>query len=303
MTIIVHRQPPRRRLALTLLVWAVLSLIAWLDRHSGPAAHHAAVFSFLITAFGWLASALGAVGGAIATSLEAVVGYLLSVVSWLVRRVANVVLSTGSIFAKAWHGIRLLWGNIIRPVVQWLDTALRRVESWLRRTFAPVFRFFRAVRAQLDAIYRRFFQPVLDSIALIRNLNRVFEALHIHVLSGLDEMLARVEQKIEEPFLWVYSRLNLLTDWVNRIVDGDGLFQRLTLIRSLERDVLESWRILFNARAGALTNAQREQLKAKNAPPSVVEQRARFLEALTPNGRSLLTAAERKTLDEVFLQT
>lgn len=284
---VIHRTSRRAAIVRTLLFWALVALVTWLDHGLTIGAQHAAVFSFIVTALSWVASALEAAGAYIAVELQVVVEWLMGAMSWVIRRIANIAINTGAIFSKAWDGIRLVWNDIIKPVVQWVDAALTRLETWLRKTFEPVFRFFRAVRAQLDGIYKRFFAPVLDTIDVIRQTNRVLNSFHIHLLDALDGYLTNLEQKIQAPFMWIYGRLNLLTDWVNRIVTVDGLFQRVALLRSLERDVLYSWRILMASRSGALTDAQRAELASRTKAQTANELAAQFREYYLTGGGPL----------------
>jgi hypothetical protein len=51
----------------------------------------------------------------------------------------------------------------------------------------------------------------------------------------LAKKLTQLEQRIEEPFLWIYAKLNEIWNVLDRVMTLDGFFQRLTLLRSMSR--------------------------------------------------------------------
>lgn len=267
----------------SLVVWAIVAALMWLDSTGPHYGRHAAVFSFILTAINAVSSALGTVAGFIAASLEAVVAYLGAALAWLGRRVADILFSTGAIFARVWDGIKLLWKDVLQPMIKWIDAGLKRFESWLRKTFAPLFKYLKAFKTQFDALYLRFVQPVLDVIGFVKQLNHVLNLLHIHILDKLTEILTRIEQRIDDVVLWINGKLNEIVGWLNIIVTADGLFQRVTLLRSLERDLAHSWRMLVNARGGALTDAERAALRERTRGPSLVTMNQQFIEYATSN--------------------
>jgi len=223
------------RWALSLLVWAALAGLYALDAHAPRGVVHADVFSAIWAGISFIANLLGTVGGAIATSLEAVVAYLVTAVSWLASRVASLLFNTGGMFAKAWDGLKIVWRDVLKPALTWVDHELGRLHDWLVDTFKPVFQFLKRVQDELNAIYKRFVRPILDTIDFIRAINRVLLTFHIHLLEALDKVLQQIEQRIEEPFLWINQQLTRIWNLFDLIITFDGLYQRLTLLKSLRR--------------------------------------------------------------------
>lgn len=251
------RRPRDGALAIVLL--GALLLAAWLDRGRVVHADQATVFAAIWAGIQIVASWLGTAGAAIATSLEGVVSYLVSAVAWLGGRVADILTSTGAMFARVWDGLRVVWTSVLKPMLLWVDQQLTRLQTWLKSTFKPVFDFLRRVRDELNAIYTRFVRPVVDTIEFIRQLNRVLLTFHITFLQKLDATLEQIEQRIEEPILWLNRKLSELQNAVNFIVTADGLFQRLTLLHSMNR-YAPAW----------ISNFWTKQLRAPdgtNAPP------------------------------------
>ena len=158
--------------------------------------------------------------------------------------VGSILVSTGALFAKAWDALRIVWSDVLRPAIVWLDGAIRRVQAWLKDTFAPVFQWLRRVRDEIQGIYDRFVRPVLDTIEFIRQVNRVLLTFHITFLKKLDAELARLEHWIEEPIQWLNAKVNELINAVNYIVTADGFFQRYALVRSLGKHAPD-WTKIF----------------------------------------------------------
>lgn len=215
--------------------YVVLALVWWLDRDNCIGAQRAEVFSAIWAAIEAVGHILGLIGGAIATSLEAVVAWLVSAVGWLASRIGQILVSTGAIFAKAWEGLKILWSDVLKPALVWVDGKLRALQEWLKTTFKPVFSFLARVRDELLKVYTKFVRPIVDTIEFIRQLNRVLLVFHIGLLQKLDAVLQQIEQRVEEPFLWINAKLTEIWNALDRVVNADGLFQRLTLIRSMSR--------------------------------------------------------------------
>jgi hypothetical protein len=263
----VVRMSWQRRAALSLLFWLFVAVLAWLDRHVGIAAQHAAVFYGIWVALQFVAEVLQTVGSAIAVSLEGVVAYLVSAVGWLAGRVASILISTGSIFARVWDGLRIVWDDVLKPALVWLDRAIIRLQGWLRDTLKPIFDFLARVRAELLSIYKRFVQPLIDTIEFIRQLNRVLLAFHIHVLQALDATLQQIEQRIEEPFQWINARLLEIWKALELVMTADGFFQRVTLLRSMGKYAPRWMRIALNRRTKPLSGDQGYAIVRANQTP------------------------------------
>lgn len=258
------------RLALrSAAVWAVLALLAWLDRGAVAGVQHAAVFGFLIPVFSAIWGAVEAAGTAIAVSLEGVVAWLVSAFAWLSHVVITLLTSTGAIFSKVWEGMKVVWTDVLKPGLVWIDKQLQRLQAWLKDTFKPVFEFLKRVRDELQLIYKRFVLPIVDTIEFIRALNRVLLAFHIHVLQALDSVLQQLEQRLTEPILWLNAQINKIWNALELVVTADGLFQKLTLIRSMSRYVPNWVRIATAARSTPLTGDQAYAIERANETPTV----------------------------------
>lgn len=126
---------------------------------------------------------------------------------------------------------RLIYGAV-KPLALWASRKLAALEDFLKRRFKPILDFIRNIKDRIDIFYKRFIRPFLDVIDFIRQLNRVLNVFHIGFLRKLDSVLARIEDRVEAPFDWVRQHITEVENWINRIVTADGLFRRVTLLKS-----------------------------------------------------------------------
>lgn len=240
------RQPRRVRALASLGVWGVLALIAWLDSSSSALAlrpgvelHTAHVFSFIIQGIGALAGFLG-------TGAAAAAGYLATALNWTIGRLGTFIKATGAVFAKSWDALKIVYADVLKPAVTWIDAHVKRLYSWLRTTFKPVFDFLYRVRAELLNLYKRFVRPILDVIDHVRVGLRILGTLGVDWARALDRRLGEWESVISDNFRRILSYVNEITDVVNAVVTPGRLFQQLPFVRSLDRDARYWIRIWWN---------------------------------------------------------
>src|SRR6267142_6254912 len=195
---------------------------------------------------GGFLGALGIIAGALVSFVRAFVGItsaaLLRFVTLLKEYVVELakqavagLFRLGKALARAVRALGVLALHGLRTFVTWAYARIQQLQAWLKDKFGPVLRFIRRIKDEIDQIYKRFVRPILDTIEFIRQINRVLQLFGIDVLQKLDTTLAQIEARIEEPFQWVRKKITFLENWLDRIVTLDGFFQRLTLLRSLQR--------------------------------------------------------------------
>jgi len=278
----------------------VCALLWFLDRGCHVQAVHADVFSAIWLGIQAIAGWIGDAGTVIAATLEGVVAYLATAVSWLAGRVASILFSTGAVFAKVWEGLKVVWNDVLKPALVWIDDELKSLQQWLKDTFGPVFDFLKTVRTALLDLYTRFIKPILDVIDFLRALNRVLLAFHIKLLQGLDSVLQQIETRIEQPILWINAKLNEIWDALDLIVTADGLFQRLTLVRSMNRYVPDWLRIATNARdTGIPGDAQGTLQRASETQDagSLVSDMQAYLAGGSNDTGNVIDAATSRAVD------
>jgi len=208
----------------------------------------------------------------------------------IVRGIANGLLTFGKVLQRglleAWHFFRTTYDRILKPA--WLK--FWRVVDWARDTlddfFRPIFKFLRHLRDELLKFYDKWVRPILDTIGIARKVLSVFRALGIEWAKKLDAKLASLEEAIDRPFRALLGKLNEVINFVNRIATADGLFQRLALVRSIERDIRYVSRAFVNWRSKPLIVADyEERRKLANAHPLAVVRRDTTEALQTGSGR------------------
>jgi hypothetical protein len=218
-----------RLLVAALTIAAVLDLVdAWRGGPPRAPVVGATVFYFVWIGLQFVAQWLGTVA-------ELTVTYLATVVGWIASRVAQLFISTGAVFARVWEGVRIVWSDVLRPALQWVDAWVKRIHTWLVDTFRPVFDYLREIRDRIMGLYRTFVRPVLDVIDFIRAVDQVLLQFHITFLEGLDRVLTDLERRINEPIVWLLRQLTAVQNILDRVVDGFGFFQRYALVASLRK--------------------------------------------------------------------
>lgn len=272
------RRPWRRvalsaadRVLLSAVVFAGCALVVWLDSPASGLAlqpstpiRTAAFFTAIVTGIEILA-------GWVATAAEVTAAYVWVALQWLSSVTLTFLKSTGAMFAKVWDGLKIVWSDVLKPALTWIDEHLKRLYTWLKDTFKPVFSFLDDIRKRLNAFYTTFVRPVIDTIEYLRQINRVLLAFHIHLLQQLDSILQQLERRIEEPILWLNAQLSKVVNALELVVTADGFFQRLTLIRSMSRYAPAWLRIAANARSRPLTSDEQETLQRGGESQSIAD--------------------------------
>jgi hypothetical protein len=245
-----------------LLVWLVVALLAYLDyahplvRQPVDAAFLQFILTALFAAFGWLADK------------AVTVGYILwQVIVLIGRAVAQAMIGVASVLGKTFGVLGKLWTNVLRPFVSWAWREFQALHAWLKRTFQPALDFLYKVRHKLLELYAKYLRPVLDTIEITRRLLQLLATLRIEWARTLDRKLAELEYRLTLPLLEAMRAINRAINWIDRIVDFDGFFQRVTLIQSLLRYERDAWNVWWTSVRG------READKGKVVSSAVPERR------------------------------
>jgi hypothetical protein len=231
--VVIRRRRATRR---ELCIWALVAVLpVLLDRFVplGATPHTGAFLGIIVAIASAVATFFQAIGSASLTAILYAWQIIRTGVINLGRVVKTGLWDAGRGVAKVLRSTRALWDRVLHPALQWANDKLLKLEHWLHDKFGPVLKWLHDVKTQLDAFYRTYIRPIIDTIDFVRALNRALQLFHVHVLDSLDKWLVELEARIEEPFLWLRAKITELQNWVDRIVTLDGLFQRLTLIRSL----------------------------------------------------------------------
>lgn len=211
-----------------------------------------AFFSVIVSAIGWI-------GGWLGSAAAATASYLAAALQWVAGRLSTFIKATGAVFAKSWDALKIVYGDVLKPAVQWIDAHVKRLYDWLTNTFKPVFDVLKRIRQELLDAYARYVRPFLDVIDAIRGGLRVLGDLGVGWAKELDKRLGVFESLITQNFSKLLGELNKVIDVLASVFTVDRLIQRFTFIRTLQRDTRFVWRAMVNPGSRALT--EDEQLK------------------------------------------
>lgn len=205
-------------------------------------------------------------GGITAKDLLRHIAYLKDNVTSIETQHAGFLWGLGKVLGGGFATLAAFIRDHAKPALQYLGDKIVKIEKWLRDKFGPVLAFLKKVKDKIDAIYKQWIKPIVDTIEFIRAVNRVLQVFHIDLLKALDRKLAQIEQRIEDPFLWVRSHITELENWVDRIVTADGLFQRIALLRSLDSYAPEWVKSFWDKQATGISPGVAEDLRNQQYP-------------------------------------
>lgn len=225
------------------------------------------IITGVVAVFQWLAGA--AVTVAVTVAQAAIM---------IGTAIAHFSILVAGVFSRVWGYLSKFWGNVLRPFVGWAWKQIQALHTWLKNTLKPLVDFIERVRKYVDAIYQRWLKPILDTIEATRRVFQLLAQLHVPWAREIDRKLASVESRLLAPIRELYARLNEAMNWINRIVDFNGYFQRLTLIASLMRyqaDALKVWwTSVHHPLAGAKLEAYRKPLETRTIAQVSADARA-----------------------------
>lgn len=257
-----------------LAAWLALALVAALDAHGPHAGQHADVFSWAVAAFGFITDVASIVIGGVEVALGAAVSWLVAVVGWIGTKLADIVVSTGSIFSKTWDALEGLWTDVVKPALSWLSDVVTRFARWLENFIKPLLDWARAVRDELISLYKTFLKPILDALTLTRNVLDILAKLHVPFAAALDGYVTQLESWLTEAYLKVLREVNTVMDTLSGLFTLDGLLQRFVLIRSIQRDWHLVQRSLLNPMRKPLDDTQSARLNAAWNPQPAADLHA-----------------------------
>jgi len=159
------------------------------------------------------------------------------------------VFRTARAIARVLRTVASLAANGIKRFAVWAYNEVVKLHDFLKEKFGPVLQWLKELKQHIRDIYDRFVRPIVDTIQFIRQLNALLALFHIDLLKKLDATLAKIEQRIEDPFVKLQQWINRVDNAISLIIDEGGIFQRVTLIKSMSRYAPAWLRIATAARS------------------------------------------------------
>lgn len=206
----------------------------------GASAVVATVVSLLGNLFNWRG---GKVDSSTITALNSIRGSVVELGQSVARGIVDVA---GKIAAVGGTFIRFIQ-KTFGKLYDLLTKVVVRIARILDRIFGPVIDFLNKIRVHLKKFYDKVLKPIVDTIEMVRACLRVLSFFGVDWSKTLDAKLAELERYVLAPYEWFSTQLNKAFEIINRIVTGDGLLQRLTLLQSLLRDANEAANLVMNS--------------------------------------------------------
>jgi|SRR5918996_2612603 hypothetical protein len=230
---------------------------------------------------------------ALAWSVQALWSFAIMVHNGL--KAAGRVLLTG---AKKTLGLfKALYRDVLKPAWQKFWKFVDQVKDWLDKKFKPIFDLLMKWRKRILDFYGKWIRPILDVIGITRKVLRVLQTFGIDWARALDKKLAELERRIDEPFRRIIGEINRIIGIVNRIVTADGLFQRLALLRSVERDMAYISRSFWRLQSRQPTDEEKQRNRPTEEPKTPEEHAAELVRAIETGDAQLAVRADEWVAD------
>lgn len=255
------------RLALAALAVIVVELLLRALRAPAPANVMAAdfgatgVITGIVLVVNFLSSLFGGkIDGNVKRALDGLRGGIVE----MGKKIAELAVIVAWQFARVLDWLRKWIGRLFQELYKVLAEIVVRISRVLDRIFGPVIDFLNVVRQHLLTFYNNVLRPILDVIEMFRTFTRILSSFNIEWAKKLDAKLAELEDWLLEPFTFVMGKLNQVINALDRIINVNGLLQRLTLLRSLLRDYQYTNNLFWNT---SFTKLQGSKLAAYRLLP------------------------------------
>jgi len=285
------------QLALVALALLLLAPVdAWTRRRLDPSGVlRVAFWQFLAVVVSAIWKGLRASGKYTLKELGWGLSHLWDVVKGVSRHVHDFGAGVWKRFKSAGGWFKHLYHDLLPSAWRKFWKQVDSLQRWLQKHVGPLVKGLVALRDDLLQWWAKYVRPWLDLLDITRRVLRVLGSFGLDWARRLDRRLADLEEKIEQPFLWVIGKLNEVISIVNRVATADGLFQRLAFIRTLERDYKLAWAAMANAYHKPRKEEDWKELR-KRAAERTPEAIRRDLEAALQYGGGRYRAAREEAI-------
>lgn len=228
--------------ALLLAVAALLDLVLPHPTHVARAEFGTSFATNLLT----IAAGLGGLfGGKIDKNVKRALDGMRLTLALAFEALAHFAKDSGDTQSKSVGILRRLWDVVIIGFIHHVDTAVRKLHDWLKKTLGPILRALYKIRAQLLKLYDKWLRPIFDTIDAIRHVLSVLSFLHLDFARKADEKLGELEARLRRIILVPLQLLNKVIDQVTLVIDEFGFYQRYTLVRSMVLYERDYWKTVW----------------------------------------------------------
>lgn len=155
-----------------------------------------------------------------------IAGVLTDFIKWTTKAVGAIVGFIGAL----WNWLR---DSILKKII---DT-IRKIHDYLKNLFKPLTDMINRYRLMLRQLFQQYVKPILDFLQRVRKVLLIFRLLGFKWAKALDARIVKFENEISAAFLGTWRNLNILSDWINFIVDPFGLIQPAVWLGSIAQSI------------------------------------------------------------------
>ena len=218
-----------------------------------------------------LSDILGIIGGALKDGLSAVVAFINAQLAILWADIQSVLSALGGLakwayqaFSDTFDFIGKMWDwlrtKIIDPIISHVQAITDRVKKFLK----PLTDLIKRYRKMMQDNYRLYVKPMIDFIQRIRRVLTVFRILGFKWAKQLDARLVKIETEIQSAFMASWKNLNILSDWVNFVVNPFGKLSQIPLLGAISDSIGAVFNMIWGKQNNPLSasDAQKQDADA-----------------------------------------
>jgi len=165
----------------------------------------------------------------------------------------------GSIFSAIANVVKSVWHWLFNNLFSFLSQWFRNIWQWVSKYVRLVIQIIKAQIAAINQLYNNVVRPFMNLLQRIRGFLMIFRIFGFKFAQELDQYIADLEARINGAFLAAEGDIGRLLQWLEWIVDPNGLFQPLSYLLSAIQTLPQLWAILQNLPSVALGADQQKQ--------------------------------------------
>lgn len=194
----------------------------------------------------WLGSSIGSQLSTLAEWAQTAIATLWNNLNGVWSAILDLASWVYNLLGEVWAWIQNLWdwlkNHIIGPLIAWLRQWHARLVAFLK----PLIDCINKLRKLYAWYWQNILKPVIDKIQRLRQFLVIFRLLGFKWAQQLDSYLVKMEQTIQRNLLAVGANLNILSQWVNFILDPLGNLQPSLLVGSVFKSIGAIWGIIWD---------------------------------------------------------
>lgn len=181
----------------------------------------------------WLNKHLGQVFDVVGKMFKTITAFARALTSVL----GNVFTGHFHIFTSAAQWIAHAMATLVKKWIPSLISEVQHLYTKLRNLVKPVVDTIHRIRQIQEAYFNTYIRPILNFIQHLRQALVILRLMHVKFATQLDQRLANIEDQIYTRFMNVLREFNVVSDYINYILDPFGLFDSNLYLQTALRSI------------------------------------------------------------------